>query len=143
MKINSLKEQKHGFILEQTMLLRVPLLIGHRHLWNYDSSLFNNMNTIVPGRVGPNGMSWKIPVLSIWNWNWMQCLFFQHNNSNLCIGNLQVKELSLCNKLWFSNTDIYSTWWCKPLIFIPPDGVNLWYFKLRFFHLTEFIAWNI
>ena len=28
-------------------------------------------------------------------------------------------------------------------IFFPHDGVNLWYFKLRFFHLTEFIVWNI
>ena len=27
------------------------------------------------------------------------------------------KELSLCNKLWFSNTFIFSTWWWKPLIF--------------------------
>ena len=28
-------------------------------------------------------------------------------------------------------------------IFFPPDGVNLWYFNLRFFHLTEFVVWNI
>ena len=28
-----------------------------------------------------------------------------------------LKELSLCNKLWFSNTYIFSTGWCKPLIF--------------------------
>ena len=42
-------------------------------------------------------------------------------------------ELSLCNKLWFSNTYIFSTWWCKPLIF------QTWFF----FHLTEFIVWNI
>ena len=27
------------------------------------------------------------------------------------------KELSLCNKLRFSNTYIFSTFWCKPLIF--------------------------
>ena len=30
----------------------------------------------------------------------------------------------------------------KP-IFFPPDDVNLWYFKLIFFHLPEFIVWNI
>ena len=28
-------------------------------------------------------------------------------------------------------------------VFFPSDGVNLWYFKLRFFYLTEFIVWNI
>ena len=28
-------------------------------------------------------------------------------------------------------------------IFFLPDGVNLWYFKLKFFQLTEFIVWNI
>ena len=28
-------------------------------------------------------------------------------------------------------------------IFFPRDGVNLWYLKLRFFQLTEFIVWNI
>ena len=27
------------------------------------------------------------------------------------------KELSLYHKLWFSNTYIFATWWCKPLIF--------------------------
>ena len=31
--------------------------------------------------------------------------------------NYCVKESSLCNKLWFSNIYIFSTWWCKPLIF--------------------------
>ena len=36
------------------------------------------------------------------------------------------------NKLWFSNTYIFS-----------PDGVNLWYFKLRFLYLTKFIVLNI
>ena len=28
-------------------------------------------------------------------------------------------------------------------IFFKPNGVNLWYFKLRLFDLTEFIVWNI
>ena len=28
-------------------------------------------------------------------------------------------------------------------IFFKPNGVNLWYFKLRLFDLTEFIIWNI
>ena len=27
-------------------------------------------------------------------------------------------------------------------LFLPPDGVNLWYFKLRFFYLTKFIVWK-
>ena len=27
------------------------------------------------------------------------------------------KELSLCNKIFFSNPNILTTWWCKPLIF--------------------------
>ena len=28
-------------------------------------------------------------------------------------------------------------------ISLQPDGVNLWYFKLRLFDLTELIVWNI
>jgi len=40
---------------------------------------------------------------------------------------LETNELSLCNKLWFINTYMFSSRWCKPL-----------YFKLRGFHLTEF-----
>ena len=27
-------------------------------------------------------------------------------------------------------------------IYLQPDGVNLWCFKLRLFDLTEFIVWN-
>ena len=27
--------------------------------------------------------------------------------------------------------------------FLQPDGVNLWYFTLRLFDLTELIVWNI
>ena len=30
---------------------------------------------------------------------------------------MQLKELSFCHKLWFYNRHIFSTWWCKPLIF--------------------------
>ena len=41
------------------------------------------------------------------------------------------KELSLCHKLNFVIT-----------ISLEPDDVNLWYFKLRLFDLTEFIGWN-
>ena len=26
---------------------------------------------------------------------------------------------------------------------LQPDGVNLWYFKLRLFDVTEFSVWNI
>ena len=44
-----------------------------------------------------------------------------------------VKELSLCHKLKYSNT----------YIFIKPDAINLWYFKLRLFDQAEFIVWNI
>ena len=28
-------------------------------------------------------------------------------------------------------------------IFLQPDGVNLWYFKLRLFDLGEFLVWHI
>ena len=28
-----------------------------------------------------------------------------------------LKELSICNKLWFSNPNIFLTWWQNPLIF--------------------------
>ena len=28
-------------------------------------------------------------------------------------------------------------------IFLQPDGLNLWYFKLKIFDPTEFIVWNI
>jgi len=28
-------------------------------------------------------------------------------------------------------------------IFLQPNGVNLWYFKLRLFELGEFLVWNI
>ena len=38
------------------------------------------------------------------------------------------KELSFCHKLTFS---------------LQSDGVNLWYFKLRQFDVTEIIIWNI
>ena len=55
---------------------------------------------------------------------------------------LLIKEISL------------SSWITKGLspchklkILIPttlqPDGVNLWYFILKFFNLTEYIVWNI
>ena len=43
-----------------------------------------------------------------------------------------LKKLSLC-----TNSDFVI-----PIFFLP-DGVNLWYFKLRLFDLTEFIVWNI
>ena len=29
------------------------------------------------------------------------------------------------------------------LISLQPDGVNLWYFKLRLLDLTEIIVWNV
>ena len=43
-------------------------------------------------------------------WSINSSLFLQGTEDEL-------KELSLCNKLWFYNTYFFSTWWCKPLIF--------------------------
>ena len=45
---------------------------------------------------------------------------------------LHWKELSFCPKL---NVLIP--------IYLQPDGVHLWYFKLRLFDPTELIVWNI
>ena len=43
------------------------------------------------------------------------------------------KELSLCHKIYDFLFPL-SLW---------PDGVKLWYYKLRLFNFTKFIIWNI
>ena len=59
-----------------------------------------------------------------------------------CLANILIepllsltKELSFYHEFKFSNS--YGP------IYFQPNGVNLWYFKLRLFGLTEFIVWNI
>ena len=52
--------------------------------------------------------------------NILQNCKFMNVEPRLCIYPtyyINVKELSLCIKLWFSNTYIFSTCWSKPLIF--------------------------
>ena len=44
-----------------------------------------------------------------------------------------MKKQTQRNWVYVTNSDLLMP------IFFPPDGVNLWYFKLIFFHLTEFI----
>ena len=43
------------------------------------------------------------------------------------------KKSSLCNKLWFSNTYIFFTWWCKPLIF------QTWIFSSNRIHSLKYL----
>ena len=45
-------------------------------------------------------------------------IFCQSQNLTYCKKiNVITKELSFCHKLWFYNRHIFSTGWCKPLIF--------------------------
>ena len=49
---------------------------------------------------------------------------------------------SIFHKFW-NKTRYKSNCVCHKLKFVNPYGVNLWYFKLRLFDLTELIVWHI
>ena len=66
---------------------------------------------------------------------WFQTtLYFQ---SSGFWSNLHIQICIQRNCVFVTNSDFLIP------IFFPPNGAKLWYFKLRFFYLTEFIVWNI
>ena len=56
--------------------------------------------------------------------------------SDVSISKIKIK---LCQRNWVLDTNSI---FVIP-ISIQPNGVNLWYFKLRLFELTDFIVWNL
>ena len=49
---------------------------------------------------------------------WNSQINIGHSNfEELTVYKTHLKDFSICNKLWFSNTYIFSTWLCTPLIF--------------------------
>ena len=50
-------------------------------------------------------------------WNWFKLMCKNYNFTRPALLPCQGKELSLCNKLKFSNPYILATWWTKSLIF--------------------------
>ena len=61
-------------------------------------------------------------------------IFLQNIRIYLFMNTIFKDVLDLVKELIFSTNSNFP---------LQPDGVNLWYFKLRLFDVTEFSVWNI
>ena len=51
--------------------------------------------------------------------------------------------MSLCHKLWFSNSYNFATWWCRPLIFQTNNAVRWYNQSLKYKRFTASVCKDI
>jgi len=112
--------------------VQVTFIKDMKHEWygwavKQDLKVFFFLKTLLAGAFKSSVKSWSRP--------WSIIIFFLRMILNYAI-KTQTKELSLCHKLWFSNTYIFAIQWCRPQIFQTINSVRSNNQSLKYLRFT-------